>query len=223
MLQAYSMSQASAIINYLRSQHTPQIILLGGSRATEAASKHSDWDLFCIGDYTKRGGAAARINDASLDIALVPLSQIKEQNYVLRNGYAPCAGMLVLLDDADQLGAKIVSTSYKAYESGPAPISGEHREKLRLGLLRRVDRVATYQANPELRVEPIIAFVEKALEVYYDYRTRWSIPLKKALPQLEQESPELRSLLGKLLLWPADGATGELMLLVRQVAGLVLH
>jgi len=44
------------IIAHLDRKWSPELILLGGSRAVNQQSAISDWDLFLVGDYAERSG-----------------------------------------------------------------------------------------------------------------------------------------------------------------------
>lgn len=181
------------IIKHLSAKWSPEVILLGGSRALGEQVPGSDWDLFLIGNYSSRDSFPDQLHGNHLDILLRPKSEL--QDGVLRIYYGPVRLLKVLKDNDTELGAKIVHQTKLAYENGPSAKAAKDFQIDQLEMARVATKISSHSTDAEACFASLGQFHRMAIQYWFERRLRWSLPPHVALPIIRKEDPEFASIL----------------------------
>lgn len=184
------------IVQYLIAKWSPEVILLGGSRAANEETPSSDWDLYLIGNYPAKDSVPEQFAGQHLDVEVRPRSDVPRDVFQLY--YGPVRSLKVLLDSSDQLGRRIVEHTRAAYERGPTPKSPGTLDVDRSEMARIAAKILSHSADPEACFTNLGLFHRMALQLWFERRSRWPLPPHKGLPIIRTEDPEFAKLLRQL-------------------------
>lgn len=184
------------IVKYLLTKWSPEVILLGGSRACAEESPSSDWDLYLIGDYPGKDCVPEQFAGQHLDVEIRPRKDVPRDIFQLY--YGPVRSLKVLLDNSDQLGRRIVEQTRLAYERGPTPKPPETLELDKAEMARIAAKILSHSADPEACFTNLGLFHRMAIQLWFEKRRRWSLPPRKGLPIIRSEDPRFAELLRQL-------------------------
>ena len=149
------------ILKYLKEKYSPDIILLGGSRAKNSQRDTSDWDLYLIGDYKNYNKQISdEFCDEFLDIALFSKKLFNKNKNILEIYYGPLENLKLLLDDYDNLGLDIIKSTNSVYKLGPKQITNSEKLDKFNYLTRILSKIIGYKHN-SLVCNFFIGFIEK--------------------------------------------------------------
>ncbi len=186
------------LITHLLRNYTPEVILLGGSRAKNAERASSDWDLYLIGNYTvKNEQCSEQFLGEHLDIALFPKSSLNGN--VLRLFYGPVSDLKVLLDNEKCLGSQIVNNTRDAYAKKPNHLSTiQVKNKLNY-LYRILSKIDGYKDTPEIYFFHLAQFYQTIIPYWFEFHSEWSVPAHYAIPIIKSRDSEFYKLLESLV------------------------
>lgn len=176
------------IISYIQEKFNPDIIFLGGSRAKGTSRETSDWDLYLIGNYDADNLAAPdEYLGQFLDTALFSNSFIDSGVFELY--YGPIYDLVVLKDNSQKQGAKIVENTKQAYLAGPTPYTSETREARIKHLNRLLSKIIGYKDEPHVFTYHLAKFYRDIFPLWFRAHDRWSIPVQYAMGKIKKEDP----------------------------------
>lgn len=184
------------ILKYLVAKWSPQVVLLGGSRARGDTTAFSDWDLYLIGNYPTKDCFPEQFGGQHLDIEVRSRSDVPHDVFQLY--YGPVQALKVLLDSSDQLGRRIVEQTRLVYERGPLPKSQGTLAADRNELARLVTKILSHSSDPEACFTNLGLFHRMAIQLWFEQRGRWSLPPHKGLPIIRSEDGHFAELLREL-------------------------
>ena len=184
------------IVEYLIAKWSPEVILLGGSRAANEETPSSDWDLYLIGNYSAKDCVPEQFAGHHLDVEVRPRSDVPGD--VFRLFYGPIRSLKVLLDSSDHLGKRIVEQTRVAYERGPDPKSPEILDLDRSEMARIATKILSHSADPEACFTNLGLFHRMAVQFWFEKRRRWPLPPRRGLPIIRAEDPDFAKLLRQL-------------------------
>jgi hypothetical protein len=184
------------IVDHLVVKWTPEVVLLGGSRATSENFIDSDWDLYLIGDYPQRKCFPEQFKGAHLDVELCPRRSVPDE--IFRIFYGPISALRVLKESPDNLGARIVARTRQAYDEGPSERDQSEQEMDRVEMARVISKVITHSGDTEACFTHLGVFHRMAVQMWFERRKRWPLPAHKALPLIRREDPKFAGLLSEV-------------------------
>jgi len=176
------------IIAHLEQKWSPDLILLGGSRALNQHSVTSDWDLYLVGDYSERDSFPEQFDGEHLDVSIWPRRNLSGN--VLRIYYGPVPTLRVLKESLDQLGSRIVEQTALAYRQGPDSKNKKALLLERDEMSRMIAKISSHLYDPEACFTNLGFFHRTAVQMWFETRGKWSLPPFKALPIIRIEDPE---------------------------------
>ena len=176
------------IVKYLIENFSAEVILLHGSRARETADENSDWDLLVFIKNISQESLGIKYLEQNLDIKFVEFSVLNIENFLddYPQSTQKCS---VLHDSEDQLGARILSAAVEKY-SLSKPMSVQEKEHIKAHLERMIQRLKNAQNNNILFGYHLSSFYIKSIRYWFEYKDRWSQPIREALIIIEGEDPD---------------------------------
>lgn len=179
------------IIEHLKAEYDPEVILLGGSRAGGRETEKSDWDLFLLGSKKENGGFLD-FEGARLDVTF---KKWPEENKPLTLPYGPLWPVKVLLDNSEGKLSPVLAKTKEDFNKGPLTL---YREAVS-GRFERLDswkrKIEKYADNPMLEFFYAGFFYEIAIRLWFEVRNRWPLTPAEAFPIVEAEDKEFYDLL----------------------------
>lgn len=179
------------IIAYLKAEYSPEVILLGGSRARGRENEKSDWDLFLLGSK-KENGVFLDFQGARLDVTF---KRWPEENKPLTIPYGPLWPVKVLLDNSQDKLSQVLAKTAEDFGKGPLTLYSEAV----LGRFERLDswkrKIEKYGDNPMVEFFYAGFFYEIAIRLWFEVRDRWPLTPAEALPLIKKEDKEFYDLL----------------------------
>ena len=192
------MTKEQEIISYLIKKFSPEVILLGGSRAKNTQRDTSDWDIYLIGDYEITNESIAEdFLGEFLDIALFPKSSLKDN--VLKIFYGPLSTLKVLKDNSDNLGEQIIQSTKKAYLSGPKPLSSKDKIEKLAYLNRILSKTIGYKKDSKISFFHLAQFYREIFPFWFELENRWPLPVQYAIEEIKVNDLDLYNLLESLI------------------------
>ena len=180
------MTKEDKIIKYLRKKYKPAVILLGGSRAKNTERVDSDWDIYLIGDYKiKNEQKSEEVLGEYLDIAFFPEKSLKDK--VVRIFYGPVSDLEVLFDNKNNLGAKIVEATKKAYLKKPKKLTIKQKKEKVDYLNRVLSKIVAYKKEPEVIFFHLANFYQSAILFWFEFRGERTIPAQHAISMIKSK------------------------------------
>lgn len=184
------------IVSYLCIKHAPKAIILHGSRAREDAFEQSDYDLALITENSDQLNPEYYQGDA-LDI-----SGISPDEAILRAGPNPIWPCVVLFDDVDQLGARLVKQTHDAFRQGPPPLTPGERENRRNFSKRLIERIQGRGNDPMVQAYYMGDFYQRILRYWCELGQKWTLSVHLLLPLIAKEDGVFYQMLQDL--WAED-------------------
>ncbi len=183
------------IIEFIKSEYDPEVILLGGSRAKGRETEKSDWDLFILGPKKGNGGFVD-FEGQHLDITF---KNWPEQGKALTIPSGPLWPLKVLLDNSGEKLSKLLKQTEENYHKGPLIL---YRDLVldRLGKLESWERkMNRYADNPQVEFWYTGAFYELAIRLWLEFQNKWSLPAAEVLEVIKNDDEKFYNLLTKFL------------------------
>lgn len=185
------MNLESKIIDYIKVEYDPEVILLGGSRARGSETEKSDWDLFLLGSKKENGGFLD-FHGARLDVTF---KKWPEENKPLTIPYGPLWPVKVLLDNSKRKLSQVLTKTEEDFCKGPLTL---YREAV-AGRFERLDswkrKIEKYRDNPMVEFFYAGFFYEIAIRLWFEVRDRWPLTPAEAFPIILAEDKEFYDLL----------------------------
>jgi len=179
------------IIEFIKKEYDPEVILLGGSRARGAETDKSDWDLFLLG-VKKENGEFLKFEDARLDVTF---KKWPESNKPLTIPYGPLWPIKVLLDNSNGKLQEVLAKTKEDFSKGPLTLYNEAVN----GRFERLDswkrKIEKYGDNPMVEFYYAGFFYEIAIRLWFEVRDRWPLTPSEGLLIIEIEDKEFYDLL----------------------------
>jgi hypothetical protein len=192
------MLEEHKLITHLQDKYNPEIILLGGSRAKNTERVDSDWDIYLIGDYKiENEQVSEEFLGEHLDIALFPKFCLKDK--VLRLFYGPVSDVKVLFDNEDNFGFQIVEATKEAYLNKPNSLTPAQILEKTSYLNRILSKIEGYKDKPEVSFFHLAQFYQIAIPFWFEFHSKWSMPVQYALPIIESVDPMFYNLLNSII------------------------
>ena len=179
------------IVEFIKSEYDPEVILLGGSRAKGKETEKSDWDLFLLGSKKENGGFLD-FKNSRLDVTF---KKWPEENKPLTLPYAPLWPIRVLLDNSEGRLQKVLNKTEEDFGKGPLTLYSEAVS----GRFERIDswkrKIEKYRDNPMVEYFYAGFFYEIAIRLWFEVRDRWPLTPAEGLPLIRSEDIEFYELL----------------------------
>ena len=182
------------IVDAIILKYNPVGIILYGSRSTDVALEHSDWDIVCITN-SHSGSDSFSIDgeDVDLDIIKLPI----DTQTILEHFDGTLQTAKILFDTNNQ--ARTLLDGVLAEYSKGRNLSDEKLNLRRQFLKRRFKKLTQSQDDKILYTIHIGVFIEKATQAWYEIlNNRWRTSLRSRLIAIKQEDPEFYLLLEQL-------------------------
>jgi predicted nucleotidyltransferase len=176
------------IVEHLTAKWSPEVILLGGSRADGSETLGSDWDLYLVGPYASQEFFPERFRDEHLDVELRPPDSLPSD--ILKIYYGPVPWLRILKDNSENFGSRIVEATRKAHDVGPTPKNSDTLAMDRSEMERMVAKIAAHAIDSEACFTNLGFFHRMAIQFWFERNGRWSLPPHKALPIVRKEDPD---------------------------------
>lgn len=179
------------IVEYLKSEYDPEVILLGGSRARGRETEKSDWDLFLIGSKKEDGGFLD-FEGARLDLTF---RNWPEEGKSLNIPYGPLWPVKVLLDNSQGKLTIVLARTEEAFGKGPLTLykHGVAGRFERLDSWKR--KIEKYGDNPMVEYFYAGFFYEIVIRLWFEVQDRWPLTPAEGLPIIQSEDREFYDLL----------------------------
>lgn len=183
------------IVEYIKSEYKPEVILLGGSRARGRATEKSDWDLFLLGSNREDGGHV-EFEGEHLDVSF---KDWPEENKPLTIPYSPLWPVKILLDESQGRLSRVLEKTEEDFGKGPLTLYNKGIS----GRFQRLDswkrKIERYNDNPLVEFFYAGAFYEFALRLWFEAQNRWPLTPAEALPAIQAEDKEFYDLLNSFI------------------------
>ncbi|MDB5194733.1 MAG: polymerase subunit beta [Parcubacteria group bacterium] len=183
------------IIDYIKNEYNPEVILLGGSRARGRETEKSDWDLFLLGSKKENGGFLD-FQGARLDVTF---KKWPEENRPLTIPYGPLWPVKVLLDNSDGKLLQVLAKTEEDFGKGPLTLYSEAVS----GRFERLDswrrKLEKYGDNPMVEYFYAGFFYEIAIRLWFEVRNRWPLTPAEAFPLIQSEDKGFYDLLASFM------------------------
>lgn len=187
------MNIEAQILEWLRSKWNPEVVLIGGSRATLDHSPESDWDLYLIGRYPSRTSWSEIFCNEHIDVEFVPIETISDG--VLRVAQRPVRALRVLLENAAGLGSSLVTSTAEAFKLAPPPLSPDEQLRRQAEMMRLTAKLVAHGSDPEACFATLAEFHTTALQSWCELTSRWPTAPYRVLPLIRTLDPDLSSAL----------------------------
>ncbi len=185
----------SKIIEYIKVEYDPEIILLGGSRAKGKETEKSDWDLFLLGSKKGKEGFV-EFEGQRLDVTF---KNWPEEGKPLAIPSGPLWPLKILFDGSGSRLANILNKTEEYFNQGPLTL---YRE----AVLSRSDKLDSWKRKIEKYANsPIVefwyagVFYEFAIRNWFELQDRWSLAPAEALPIIQEEDISFYNLLASFV------------------------
>ncbi len=182
------------IVNAIIAKYNPVGIILYGSRSTNVALEHSDWDIVCITN-SHSGSDSFSIDgeDVDLDIIKLPIDTT-----TLLEHFDGTLQTAKILFDTNNQARTLLDGVLVEYSKG-RNLSDEKLNLRRQFLKRRFKKLTQSQDDKILYTIHVGVFIEKATQAWYEIlNNRWRTSLRSRLIAIKQEDPEFYLLLEQL-------------------------
>ncbi|MFZ1735772.1 MAG: nucleotidyltransferase domain-containing protein [Candidatus Moraniibacteriota bacterium] len=186
------MSTNQKLVEFLREQYRPHVIVLAGSRSNGTYTADSDWDVFLFCD-TKGVGGVSKWNDQELDITFHEWPKPKE--WIFTNPYGPVWPVKVLFDDTDGVFDAILKQTEEVYGKGSKVAYSTGCVERLNKLDRWVGKLEKYKNDFEVRFYYAGIAYEAFVRVWFEQRNLWPLPPAQALPFIRRNDVEFWDLL----------------------------
>lgn len=184
------------IVSYLRTTYCPKAIILHGSRARGDGLEHSDYDLELITENPDQ------LKPEIYQGHALDMGGISTEEMILKAGNTPIWPCIVLFDDADHLGARLVKKTHDAFIQGPPSLTNEQRESRRIFFRRSIDRIQGRGEDPMVRYYYLCDFYQRSLRYWCEFNQKWTLSAYRLLPLIAKEDPVYYQILQEL--WSED-------------------
>lgn len=183
------------IVEFINKKYSPEVILLGGSRARDRGTEKSDWDLFLLGVKQENGGFL-EFEGARLDVTF---KKWPEDNKSLTIPYGPLWPVKVLLDNSNGRLSQVLTKTEEDFGKGPVVL---YKEAIN-GRFERLDswrrKIEKYGDNPMVEFYYAGFFYEIAIRLWFEVRNKWPLTPSEGLPVIQTEDKEFYDLLVSFL------------------------
>jgi hypothetical protein len=171
------------IVEFIRQKYNPLAIILYGSRATDIAKEHSDWDIVClVNNDSKSDSFEFEGESIDLDVQHYPLELASALEVF--DGTLQSAKLLL---DTNGVGEKFLSDIKTHYALG-RNLSDEDINLRKQFLNRRLTKLIQSEDNSILFSMHIGVFIEKATQYWFEVlNNRWRTSLRSRLAVIEHE------------------------------------
>lgn len=185
----------SKIIQYLKTEYEPEVILLAGSRAKGRETDKSDWDLFLLGPKKGSGGFV----DFEGQLLDVTFKNWPEENKPLTIPSGPLWPLRVLLDNSGEKFTKVLAKTQEDFGKGPLAL-------YKSGVLERFEKLDSWKSKIEKYADnPLVeffyagVFYEFAIRAWFELQDKWSLSPTEALPIIQKEDQVFYDLLNSFV------------------------
>ncbi len=182
------------IVNHIKEKYNPLAIILYGSRATDVAKEHSDWDIACLVEGESKSDSF-EFEGESLDLGLYhyPLDLVTALKHF--DGTLQSAKLLY---DQNGVGEKFLAEIKSHYALG-RNLTEEQIAMRHQFLLRRLKKLEQSQDNPALFAIHIGVFIERATQYWFEVlNNKWRTSLRSRLAVIQTEDQSFYDYLEKL-------------------------
>ncbi len=174
------------IVDHIKEKYNPLAIILYGSRATDVAKEHSDWDIACLINGESKSDSF-EFEGESLDLGLYhyPLDLVTALKHF--DGTLQSARLLY---DQNAAGEKFLAEIKSHYALG-RNLTDEQLALRNQFMTRRLKKLQQSQDNSALFAIHIGVFIERATQYWFEVlNNKWRTSLRSRLVMIEQEDKE---------------------------------
>lgn len=189
------------IVEYIKTEYDPEVILLGGSRAKDKETEKSDWDLFLFGPKKGNGGFV-EFEGQRLDVTF---KSWPEENKPLTIPSGPLWPLKVLLDSSEGRLQKLLTKTEEDFSKGPLTL-------YRSGVLERFEKldswrmkIEKYGDNPMVEFFYAGVFYEFAIRAWFELQDKWSLAPAEAIAVIQSEDKVFYELLTSFISLNSSG------------------
>lgn len=171
------------IISYIREKYNPKAILLHGSRVRGDRFDQSDYDLALIAENPDQ------IRPEFYQGCALDVSGMVPTETILKAGQTPIWPCVVLYDDEDGLGKRLLTQTEEAFKQGPLALTQEEFENRRNFSKRLIQRLQGRGQDPMIRFYYMGDFYPRVLRYWCELNQRWTQSVHLLLPLIAAEDP----------------------------------
>lgn len=171
------------IVSYLREKYHPKAIILHGSRVRGDCFDQSDYDLALIAENPDQ------IRPEFYRGCALDVGGIAPTETVLKAGQTPIWPCVVLYDDEDGLGKRLVKQTENAFKQRPLPLTREELENRHNFSKRLLQRIQGRGQDPMVRSYYLGEFYPRVLRYWCELNQRWTQSVHLVLPLIAAEDP----------------------------------
>lgn len=183
------------IIEHLKMEYEPEVILLAGSRMKGKETEKSDWDLFLLGPKKGNGGFV-KFEGERLDVTF---KSWPEENKSLNIPSGPLWPVKILLDKSDGRLSKVLAKTGEDFGKGPLTLykNGVMERFEKLDSWRR--KIEKYADSPMVEFFYAGIFYEFAIRAWFELQDKWSLAPTEALPIIQAGDKGFHDLLSSFV------------------------
>lgn len=182
------------IIEFIKAKYNPLAIILYGSRSTDVALQHSDWDILCVTN-DQFTGDSFELDGESVDLDVIQYPIDTQEMLEKFDGTLQTAKILY---DSYGIGNQLLNNIKAEYAKG-RNLSDKKLNLRKQFLKRRFKKLQQSQDNQVLFTIHLGVFIEKATQAWYEIiNNRWRTSLRSRLITIEREDPDFYISLNEL-------------------------
>lgn len=186
------------IIDYLVKRFNPVAVILHGSRATEYAKPHSDWDIyvFVSDDISGREFVGERYMEQSLDTSLI---RFPVDDEVIKDKLVAVSSTAKVVFDTDGEGEAMLERARNIRSQG-RNLTQKEIENKKLFMMRCMDRLRDSVDNDAFFSYRLGRdFVRIAIHNWFVLlHNEYDVPIYMSLPRIQKDDSEYYRELSKL-------------------------
>lgn len=186
------------ITDHLVKKFNSVAIILHGSRASEFAKPHSDWDIYIFvnQDIEGREFAGERFMDQSLDVSLI---KFPVDDQVIKDKLVAVSHSAKVVFDPEGQGERMLQQAREIRSLG-INLTQKEKDNRKLFMTRCVDRLRDSVENDAFFFFRLgTDFMRIALNNWFTIlHNEYSIPVYMSLPRIKKDDPEYYQALEKL-------------------------
>lgn len=198
------------IVDEIKKRYGCHTIILYGSRAMDAQSDSSDYDILGVRECGENVHDAREFLDATLDAFIsseADLKELKPEAIRFRHGR--------VLIEKDSFGQSLIRRAGELFAKGPEPLSPTESKTLQSWVIKMMSRVSRGgQENVESNYRRVWLQFD-LLKIYFKLRGIWYLGPKESFVWLRKNDPNVFELFEKAL--APDASRGSLRLLADRV------
>lgn len=216
----FNMEQVlGSVLRYVRGKRGGDLmaVILVGSGARRALTRHSDLDLIALVKGQDEGRETVRVSDRLVEIRYRGHKAVEQElGHVLR--LPPLLRKGRVLFEYEAVGTKLVDKANQRFRSGPPPLSMNEKIRLKAECFHWVGKAEDLGHQPATAQYLLGRFTEDLLEAFFRLRGFWPTAPSDRLRFIMSRDPTVGRLLERFLTVPEPA---ERLRVGQELAGLI--